>query len=305
MPSTQPYSPTFNFPSDPAPQRQVNDVALQAQFQLIASNIASLIAALGVSIRDDNTLTDELVRLRNLHPELKTYIDSALSGTIATQSLDYRYPVRAASTANVVNLFGAQVIDGVALVSGDFLLLKNQTISNQNGLFEIHEVGDPAPHAAGLWVRRDDLLAGTPSGFGWAVCVREGTVNSETVWAILAGGDVADQPVVGTDPLPFFPIFGVFPVPVAKGGSGASTPAGARTNLGAAGKYVTTVTGDGIQQSFGIPHGLGSAFILVGAQDSNFVAEAIDYEAAGINDVTVTFQTAPPAGEVVTITVIG
>jgi hypothetical protein len=305
MPSTQPYSPTFNFPSDPAPQRKINDVAMQAELQSIAANLAALIAALSSSIAPDNGLTDALVRLRNLHPELRTYLDSALTGTVLTQSLTYRLPVRVASTANVVNLYGAQTIDGVALVSQDFVLLKDQTVANQNGLWEVRSVGDAAPHAAGLWTRRSDLPAALPSGTGWATCVSAGTVNGQTAWAVLTGGTAAEQPVVGAGSLVFLPVFGVFPVPVARGGTGATTSAGARTSLAAAGKYVTTVTGDAVQQSFGVTHGLGASFVLVGVQDVDFIAQAADYEAAGVNAVTITFQTPPAIGEVLTITVIG
>ena len=50
--------------------------------------------------------------------------------------------VRAATTANIT-LTGAQTIDGVALVAGDFVLVKNQTTASQNGFYQV---------AAGAWV---------------------------------------------------------------------------------------------------------------------------------------------------------
>lgn len=304
MPSTLPYVPTFNFPTDPAPQRKVNDVALQGQLQLIAANLAQLMAALGVAIGPDDTLTDGLVRIRNLHPELVTYIESAISGTITTKSLDYFYPVRSASNGNNALFYGPQTVGGVLVGSGDFVLLKDQVNPAQNGLWEVHAIGDPAPNASGQWVRRDDLPAGSPCGAGWAVCVREG-VNAQTVWAILAGGVPGDQPVVGTDPMVFFPVHGILPTPVSAGGTGASTAAGARANLGVPGKWVQNITGDGVAQSFNVNHNLGSSFIIAGAQDSLGIAQGMDYEAAGTNDVTCTFQTPPALGEVITITVIG
>ena len=247
MPSTAPYGPTYDFSTDPDPQQLVNAAALQTQFNLISGNLGDLIASIGVSIRDDNTLSDELVRIRNLHPELATYLDSKHAGTALTQALDYFYPVRAASTGNVVNLYDNQTIDGVALVSGDRVLLKNQTTASQNGLWIVHNTGDPSPHAAGLWTRADDLPAGT-APTGWAVMVREGTVNIATAWAMLAGDSLGGAaPTVGTNALSFFSVFSFGTLPIIRGGTGATTAAGARASLGAVGKaIISPITGDGV-----------------------------------------------------------
>lgn len=258
MPSTQPYVPTKTFGDDPAAVDPIDAAAVDGQLRLIAANLADLIRALGVSIRDDNTLSDSLVRVRNLHPELASYIESAITGTIATQALVFRYPVRVAAPANVSHPAGAQTVDDIPLKSGDFVLLPNQTDPKENGLWEVHEFFDPAPHAAGLWVRRDDLLAGLPSGAGWAVCVSEGTDNGGTAWAVIAGGEESEQPVVGADDLTFFSVFGVYPVPVAKGGTGADNAPAARTNLGVPGIYRTSITGDGSTTVYAFTHNLGS-----------------------------------------------
>ena len=51
--------------------------------------------------------------------------------------------VRAATTANLAALSGTPTIDGVALVAGDYVLVKNQTIASNNGFYQV---------AAGAWV---------------------------------------------------------------------------------------------------------------------------------------------------------
>lgn len=80
-------------------------------------------------------------------------------------------PVRAASVANVGTLSGATTIDGVAVVPGDRVLLKDQTITSQNGIWVVN---------AGAWTRASDVLTATSSGgiiTGPHVTVTEGVAN--------------------------------------------------------------------------------------------------------------------------------
>jgi hypothetical protein len=305
MPSTQPYIPTKSFGDDPAAVDQIDASGVDTQLRLISANLASLIAALGVSIRDDNTLTDQLVRIRNLHPELATYIESAISGTIATQALSFKYPVDAVAATNIVNLFGLQTIDGVALPEGARLLMVGQTDPTQNGIWIVHDFGGPVP--SGLWERASDLPGGTASGQGWAVASRQGgTTLGGTVWAIIAGGDPTDEPVVGTDELEFFQVFGPFPIPVARGGTGAITAAGARANLGAAGVYKVDITGNGSQTIFQVNHNLNSLYCNGWAvNDSTGEAIGVTVVNIGADTAQVAFSIAPAAGIVHRITILG
>ena len=255
MPSTPPWSPTFSFNTDPDPQNKINATALQSQLQALSAWCAALTSALEVSVRDDNMLTDELVRLRNLHPELAAYLKSNITGPIITEAWSWRFPVLAATTQNLAALYDAQTIDGVALPSGAFLLVKDQTIASQNGLWETHHVGDPSPHQAGIWIRRSDLLIALPSGAGWGVVVQSGTVNGQTAWGLIAGGTPSQQPIVGTDPLTFFPVWGPFPLPISRGGTGSNTSATALAAINGARKFVATITGNGVQTAFTVTHG--------------------------------------------------
>jgi len=298
MPSTQPYGPTYDFAGDTAAENLINAQALQSQLDLIAAQTGDLIAALSVSIRDDNTLTDGLVRLRNLHQEVQTVLDSVASGTVTTQSLFFKLPVVAISTANIASLFGLQTIDGVSVPNGGRVLLKNQTTESENGLWIVN--------SAAIWTRPTDLVTAAASGQGWAVIAEAGgTLNGETAWAILTGGEEADQPVVDTDPLVFFPVFAYFPISIAHGGTGAATAATARTALGAAGKYTTTITGDDATTVFTVTHNLGSAAIVASIQAADGSLQDADFRAISATQMTVTFTTAPASTEVITVTVIG
>lgn len=95
----------------------------------------------------------------------KNYVDSVAQG------LDVKASVRAATTANIT-LSGAQTVDGVAIVAGDRVLVKNQSTASANGIYVA---------AAGAWARSSDADAWQElvSAF---VFVEQGTANADTGW---------------------------------------------------------------------------------------------------------------------------
>jgi hypothetical protein len=75
----------------------------------------------------------------------KAYVDSVAQG------LSVKTAVRVATTANIT-LSGIQTIDGVLLVAGDRVLVKNQSTTTQNGVYDA---------ASGAWARSADSDAGS------------------------------------------------------------------------------------------------------------------------------------------------
>lgn len=304
MTSVSPYVPTWDFATDPNPQDEVNAQALQTQLNLVADNLDALTTALAVSIRDDDTLTDELVRLRNLHPELSAYIISVLSGAIATQNVVYVLPVTAATTANITLSSLATAIDGVTLFAGDRVLVKNQTNTVENGIWIA---------SASAWTRATDLAAGAAITSNIGVVVQAGgTVNADTAWQLrplptTTDPDVyAASPIVGTNRLGWFTIYTLFPLPVAKGGTGGTTAATARAGISAAGFYTTTITGTGSATSFTITHNLGTRNVVIKLRDgSTYEDVGVTTVATTTNAASVTFSTAPALGATFLVTVIG
>lgn len=71
----------------------------------------------------------------------KAYVD------LTVQGLEPKQSVRAASTATIAALSGPMTIDGVALVAGDRVLVKDQATASQNGIYVV---------AAGAWARAAD-----------------------------------------------------------------------------------------------------------------------------------------------------
>jgi len=113
----------------------------------------------------------------------KAYVDAARMG------LDVKQSVRVATTDSIT-LSGTQTIDGVAVVAGDRVLVKNQTTGSQNGIYTV---------AAGSWSRASDADTTAKVTAGLFTFVTEGTVNADSGWVITTN----DEIVLGTTALVF------------------------------------------------------------------------------------------------------
>lgn len=71
----------------------------------------------------------------------KIYVDNIAQG------LDPKESVKAASTTNITTLSGAMTVDGVSLVAGDRVLVKDQSTQSQNGIYVVQ---------SGSWTRALD-----------------------------------------------------------------------------------------------------------------------------------------------------
>jgi len=113
----------------------------------------------------------------------KYYVDQMVQG------LDAKVSVRAASTANLT-LSGTQMVDGIALVANDRILVKDQTTPSQNGIYVV---------AAGSWSRGSDADTWNEliSAYTW---VEQGTTQADTGWVstVDPGGVIATTPVTWT-----------------------------------------------------------------------------------------------------------
>lgn len=103
--------------------------------------------------------------------------------------LDRKQSVRVATTANIV-LSGAQTIDGVAVIAGDRVLVKSQTLAKDNGIYVA---------ANGAWVRAKDADASVEVTSGLSVPVEEGATLANTFWQLITDGVI----VLGTTALTF------------------------------------------------------------------------------------------------------
>lgn len=113
----------------------------------------------------------------------KPYVDAIKQG------LDVKDSVRVATTAPIT-LSGTQNIDGVAVVAGDRVLVKNQTNAATNGIYVV---------AAGAWTRAADANDSDKVSAGMFTFVEEGTSGADSGWLL-----VTNEPVnLGTTSLSF------------------------------------------------------------------------------------------------------
>lgn len=122
------------------------------------------------------------------HAATKAYADSISEG------LHVHPSCVAATTANI-NLSNAlengDVLDGVTLVTGDRVLVKNQTTASENGIYIVQ--------ASGAALRASDFNEPQEVDGGDFVFVTGGTVNDNTGWVQTATNVVT----IGTDPITF------------------------------------------------------------------------------------------------------
>lgn len=146
------------------------------------------------------------------------------SGLIQGDALLWRRPVRVATVAagTIATSFeNGDTIDGVVLVTGDRILLKNQAAATENGVYIVEAAGAPT--------RADDFQAGD-SGGSTTIPVLAGIVNRASLY-ICTNIDPTD--IIGTDNLTFSrsDISGGV-VDVVKGGTGLGTLTASRFLVG-------------------------------------------------------------------------
>lgn len=127
----------------------------------------------------------------------KRYVDAAVVG------IDWKPSVKATTTGNIT-LSGEQTIDGVELVAGDRVLVKDQTTAANNGVYIVD---------ASTWSRSSDADTGAELTASFAVFVEQGTVNADSGWVLTNDGPVT----VGTSALVFTQFTGLGQVTAGAG----------------------------------------------------------------------------------------
>ena len=127
----------------------------------------------------------------------KSYVDSVAQG------LDVKDAVKVTTTTNIT-LNGTQIIDGIAVVIDDRVLVKNQTTASENGIYLVK---------SGTWVRASDLDTGLSVSSGIFTFIEKGTLYGNSGWVL-----TTNSGTIGTDDLVFSQFSGAGSSITASGG---------------------------------------------------------------------------------------
>ena len=154
----------------------------------IGSNVKMSIASSGTVSMNSNLITNVSNPSSNQDVATKSYVDSVATG------LDLKESCRVATTANgaLSTAFeNGDTIDNVSLVTGNRILIKDQSTASENGIYIVNASGAPT--------RSTDLSAGTDAS-GTFTFIEEGDVNGDKGFVCSTNSGSA---VVGTNNLTF------------------------------------------------------------------------------------------------------
>ena len=116
---------------------------------------------------------------------------AATAQAVVTNNLVAATRVVKIGTTTNITLSGLQTIDGVTTLANDRVLVKNQTVSSQNGVYTA---------LAGAWTRTTDFNTVPPVQNGAIVSILQGTTQTGQSWVL----SCPDNPIVlGTSLLTF------------------------------------------------------------------------------------------------------
>jgi hypothetical protein len=191
----------------------------------------------------------------------KAYVDASRLG------LDVKDSVRVATTGNIT-LSGVQTIDGVTLVAGDRVLVKNQSTASTNGIYVV---------ASGAWNRALDFNASQDVTSGAFTFVEAGTANADSGWVLSTLNPIT----VGTTALSFVQFSGAGQIDAGDGLS----KSGNRLDVGAGTGIAVTATTVALTGQALALHNLASNGLFVRTGAGTVTARSV---AASGNGVSVT-----------------
>lgn len=199
----------------------------------------------------------------------------------AVQGWKWKDPVRAASTENIT-LSGAQTIDGVSVIAGDRVLVKNQSTGSENGIYLA---------ASGAWSRAADFDAASEV-LGSAVFVSEGTAHGNQQWILTTDAPI----VVGATALTWSQVGGG--ASYSEGNGIAIVGGVIAVDAAVVARKASATIGNATDTTISVTHNLNTKNVVVSVREASGDAGVLcDWVASDVNTVQLTFGTAPSTGQ--------
>lgn len=164
-----------------------SSVAVDQSYNFVLTHATAPITVSNPAARIAYSSTPTFTGADTLALVTKGYVDAAAQG------LNVKGAVRVATTSPgtlSTDFADTQVVDGVTLVTGDRILIKDQSTQSENGIYVVQASGSP--------VRSLDMDANNEVASAFAF-VQEGTANADTGWVC-----TTDEPVtIGTTAITF------------------------------------------------------------------------------------------------------
>ena len=209
---------------------------------------------------------------------IDTPIDISHAATVGyvknfVQGMDVKESVRCATTGNITSLYGLLTVDGIELAAGNRVLVKNQAIESENGIYLADASG---------WSRAQDF--DEPDEVqGAFVFVEQGTINAGKGFIQLSNAPV----LIGDGPLKFTQFNGTY---AFNSGDGL-TQDGNTLNVDASLNHVTHMTGLTVIGNSELTTSVNSNLIVASNKDTHLggtltVADGKDTHLGGRLDVS-------------------
>jgi hypothetical protein len=238
----------------------------------------------------------------------KTYVDGLVQGLSVKDSVRAATAVAGTLATSFEN---GDTVGGVTLATGDRILIKNQADAGENGIYVVAASGAPAraadadPVASELEKGSYVLVTdGTYAATGWIVTTYS---SGATTWTQFSA---ANEYTAGTNiAIAGNAISFSGTLPIANGGTGATTAAGAKTELGFTTKYAASngaLTASSGVVTWAVTHSLGTSDVTV--QLRNLTSKAlveVDVVITDTNTVTLSWVSAGELADAYRVVVIG
>jgi hypothetical protein len=182
----------------------INDAKVQAGAAIATSKLADganfikkdgTVTMTGALNMGSQSITNVATPSAGTDASNKNYVDTAI--TNVTTLFTSKGTVRLATTANgtlATAYANGQTVDGLTLVTGDRILIKNQSAPAENGLYTVNASGAPT--------RATDMDTWGEVPGAW-ITVQVGTTNADTVWLSTAdsGGTLGTTAITFINPI--------------------------------------------------------------------------------------------------------